>query len=229
MRNEIPFVLLLALGLTACGGEPPPKAPEPAPAAPPPPKGPALQMKSELGSVDPAAIKRTFSRLEDKFVECQKRGVDRVEVLAGNVKFFVRLAESGAARWTYLEESEIGDRDTEKCLEDVVLGATWPKPDGGEAEARYTMELPLQATRPPNDWKPTRSPALWAGTAKRSTGARSASTRSSTRRCTSAPEARCSPPEWPHRAARARRKRTVSRRCSRRCGGSPRRGAGPPR
>jgi hypothetical protein len=145
--------LLASTIITGCGGgEPPPRAPEAAPVKEAKPTRPALQMKSELGSVDPAAVKRTFHGLEDKFTGCQKQGLDRVEVLAGAMKFFVRIGEDGKARWAYLEESEVGDRDTEKCLIDAVLGASWPKPDGGEAEARYGMELPLQSTRPPTDW-----------------------------------------------------------------------------
>src|SRR5258708_29739179 len=49
----------------------------------------------------------------------------------------------------------MGGRDTEKCLVDAVRGGSWPKPDGGgEAEVRYGMELPLQATRAPSDWNP---------------------------------------------------------------------------
>jgi hypothetical protein len=109
-------------------------------------------MKSELGTVDPAAIKKTFSTLDAAFMDCQKHALDRVEVLSGSVKFFLRVGEDGSARYTYLEDSEVGDRDTEKCLLGVVQGATWPRPDGGEAEVRYGMELPLQATRPPSDW-----------------------------------------------------------------------------
>jgi len=85
-------------------------------------------------------------------MDCQKRALDRVEVLSGGVKFFLRIAEDGAPKWAYLEETEIGDRQTEKCLLDVVMTARWPRPDGGDAEARYGMDLPLQATRPPNDW-----------------------------------------------------------------------------
>jgi hypothetical protein len=97
-------------------------------------------------------VTRAFKGLSESFIECQKRGLDRVEVLAGGVRFFVRIGADGSAKWTYFEESEIGDRDTEKCLLDVVMNARWPRPNGGDAEARYTMELPLQATRPPNDW-----------------------------------------------------------------------------
>jgi hypothetical protein len=115
-----------------------------------------MQMKSELGSVDPGAVKAAFHSLADPFVECQKRGLDRVEFLAGSVKFFVRIGEDGAAKWAYLEESDVGDRETEKCLVKAVLGGRWPKPDGGEAEARYSIELPAQSTRPPTDWSADR-------------------------------------------------------------------------
>jgi hypothetical protein len=145
--------------LLACGGEPPPKAPPEVPRAqqqPPKEHRPVLKTRSELGSIDPAAVKRAFTALDDKFIECQKQALDRVEVLSGGAKFFLRIAEDGAAKWAYLEESDIGDRQTEKCLLDVVMGARWPRPDGGDAEARYGMDLPLQATRPPSDWSAER-------------------------------------------------------------------------
>jgi hypothetical protein len=148
------LIVLSCAVFVACGGEPPPKAPEVVheEAPPPPPRKPSLKMKSELGSVDPGAVNLAFRGLGDKFMDCQRHGVDRVEVLAGSVKFFVRLGEDGAARWAYLEGSELGDRETEKCLLDVVMNARWPKPDGGEAEVRHGVELPLQSTRPANDW-----------------------------------------------------------------------------
>lgn len=152
-----PFAGLCLFGCfacAACAGEPPP--PKVAtPPQPAPQKAVPLVAKtsSELGSVDPDAVKRAFGQLNDKFMDCQKRGLDRVEVLAGSVKFFLRIGSGGVAKWAYLEESELGDRDTEKCLIEVVEAAAWPKPDGGDAEARYSMELPLQTTRRPNEWR----------------------------------------------------------------------------
>jgi hypothetical protein len=113
-----------------------------------------LKTASELGQVDPAAVKRAFSGLDDKFLDCQKQAVGRVELVAGGVKFFLRIGSDGSAKWAYLEESDVGDHELEKCLVDVVLNAHWPKPDQGDAEARYGMELPQQGTRPPNDWGP---------------------------------------------------------------------------
>jgi hypothetical protein len=153
MRNAI--ALACVSGLLACGGaEPSPKQPEPQ--RQPPQRAVPLVAKtsSELGSIDPAAVKRAFGALDDKYMDCQKRALDRVEVLAGSLKFFLRIGSDGIAKWAYLEESEVGDRDTERCLIDVVMGARWPRPDSGDAEVRYSMELPLQATRPPSDWSP---------------------------------------------------------------------------
>ena len=101
-----------------------------------------------------------------------KKALGRVEVLSGSAKFFLRVGEDGSAKYAYLEDSEVGDRDTEKCLLDAVAGASWPKPDGGDAEVRYGMELPLQATRPANDWASEKVTSALASTARRSTSAR---------------------------------------------------------
>lgn len=151
MRWPILFACLSVV--VACGGPPPPKEPAPARADEKPHEVKlALKTRSELGTVDPEAVKKAFTALGSAFMDCQKRALDRVEVLSGSVKFFLRIGADGSAKYVYFEDSELGDRDTERCLQDVVRGARWPKPDGGEAEARYGMELPMQATRPPNDW-----------------------------------------------------------------------------
>jgi hypothetical protein len=156
----IATALAAAMMAMGCGGAPPPPAAEP-------PKEevhevkPQLRTSSELGTVDPDAVQRAFHGLDDKFSDCQKQGLGRVEVLAGSIKFFLRIGSDGSAKWTYLEESDLGDRDTEKCLLDAVQGGRWPKPDGGgDAEARYTMEFsPLG--RPATSWGPDRvAPAL---------------------------------------------------------------------
>jgi len=142
--------LLALFACAACGSDPPPKAAAPVQEESHEVK-PQLKMKSELGSVDPDAVTRAFHRLDDAFSSCQQQGLSRVEVLAGSLKFFLRIADDGSARWTYLEDSDLGDRDTEKCLLDAVMGARWPKPDGGDAEARYSLELQAQG-RPATDW-----------------------------------------------------------------------------
>jgi hypothetical protein len=139
--------------LPACGGAPPPKAPDVVKEEAPPPQK-KLNMSSELGTVDPDAVKAAFHKLDDAFGQCQQAGLQRVEVMAGSLKFFLRIGPDGSAKWAYLEESDLGDRDTEKCMLDAVMGARWPKPDGGgDAEARYGLELQAPG-RPATDWNP---------------------------------------------------------------------------
>jgi hypothetical protein len=150
---RLPVFLWIPLVVASCGGaDAPAKDPEPTHEAQTHEVKPALKTRSELGSVDPGAVQNVFHKLAGKFADCQKRGLDRVEVLAGNVKFFLRIGEDGTAKWAYLENgSDVGDRDTERCLLDAVMAGHWPKPDGGDAEARYSIELPSDG-RPATDW-----------------------------------------------------------------------------
>ncbi len=139
--------------LGACGGSPPPKAEEPAPVAPPPrPIAAPMKASQELGSIDEGATNKTFQSLQDKLLECQKDGLTRVEFLAGDAKFFVRIAQDGTVRWAYLEDSTLGDRDTEKCMLQVVSSAHWPQPDGGEAEVQKSISFDSGDARPPVSW-----------------------------------------------------------------------------
>jgi hypothetical protein len=156
MSGSLPRVALAstaALLAVACGGSPPPPAVDDAPKETIHEVKPALRTSSELGTVDPAAVQQAFHRLDDKFLDCQKQGIDRVEVLAGNAKFFLRIGPDGSAKYVFLEAgSDIGDRDTEKCLLAAVMGARWPRPEGGgDAEARYSTELLAQG-RAATDW-----------------------------------------------------------------------------
>jgi hypothetical protein len=135
------ILAISTLALVACGGSaPPPQAPEPEPepvktAAPPP-----MKASQELGSIDEQDTNKTFTSLQSQLLDCQKSGMQRVEFLAG------------AVRWAYLEDSTLGDRDTEKCMLGVVSGAQWPKPDGGEAEVQKSMTFDGGDARPPAPW-----------------------------------------------------------------------------
>lgn len=131
----------LVLALAACEETPEPKV-APAPPPPPPEKidtGPTA-MESEIGGLNDEAVEKAFSSLN--LEGCVGRGVQKVEQLGGNLKLKIRIDRKGHARWVYLSESTLGDRDTEKCLLDLARAKTWPKPLGGEgmAEKNYEVE-----------------------------------------------------------------------------------------
>src|SRR6202020_805669 len=84
---------------------------------------------------------------------CQKDGLSRVEFLAGDAKFFLRIAQDGSVRWTFLEDSTLGDRDTAKCMLQVLSSAHWPQPDGGAGEAQRPISFDGGDARPPVSWR----------------------------------------------------------------------------
>jgi hypothetical protein len=139
-------------GIAACGSPPEPKAPEPEQEAPKqerPKRAPSVSQ--ELGSIDEGATQKTFERLQGKLLDCQKEGIKRLEYLAGDVRFFLRIGQDGRVRWAFLEDSTMGDRDTEKCMLGVIQDAQWPQPDGGEAEVHKAMGFDPADARPPAD------------------------------------------------------------------------------
>lgn len=141
--------------LLACGGSsPPPEAPtqEPEPATSRP-RRPSLSVSQELGSLDQAEVNAAFSRLAPKLMSCMERGSSDNEMLAGHVRFFVRIDQEGRARWAYLSESTLGDRDTERCMLGIVKAASWPLPIDGEGQASSSFDFDASPdVRPPVSW-----------------------------------------------------------------------------
>lgn len=146
---------ILSLVLAACGGgQVEPQQITSAPTTPVKHDAPHMRVEGQLGSIDEAATKKTFDRLSNKFQSCLTTGLGRIDYLSGDVKFFLRIGEDGHAKWGYLEKSTLGDVDTEKCLMDAAMNASWPPPDGGEAEIRYDGLGfdPPSNTRLPTEW-----------------------------------------------------------------------------
>jgi hypothetical protein len=145
----------LSMCAAACGGsKPPPKPVEEPKQESTGPSGPQLVVEQEFGSIDPGAVEQTFSKLEGDLERCHVEGRDRLEYLAGDVKVFLRIDKQGKVRWGYFEESTLGDRDTEKCIMDVLSRATWPRPIGGEAEVRHGFGWSPGGERQPTPWGP---------------------------------------------------------------------------
>lgn len=162
MKHAFP-VLLLAVA--ACGSDPPAKSADDANDAPPTSTTTAgksssgggaggPQMTQELGSMDQRAVEVMFNNLLNGKLEtaCHAQGRGRIEYLSGDVKLFTRVATDGSVRYGYLEDTSIGDRETEKCILDAMKTAPWPKPVGGEGEVRNQMSWTGGDERPPAPW-----------------------------------------------------------------------------
>ncbi len=152
---KVRLLALCTILLAACGGEEPvAKPPPPAPTVAPADTGPKLVATQELGSIDEDKTNATFNSLNGSaFQKCLNEGAKRLDFLGGEAKFFVRIGADGHAKYSYFEDSTLGDHDTEQCMLDAIDQAQWPVPVGGEAEARYTTNFePPGDARPPADW-----------------------------------------------------------------------------
>lgn len=98
-----------------------------------------VAVNAEVGGLNEEATGKVFERAEPKLERCFKQRAAQVEFLAGTVRFFVIINLDQTAKSVTIEESSLGDRDAEKCMQGVLLGMKWPKPVGGRtAHAHYT-------------------------------------------------------------------------------------------
>jgi hypothetical protein len=132
-------ILSLALGV-GCGGprntaQTSPRSSKPSNAE----KPSDVSVSAEIGGLNEDETAKVFQRAEPGFERCFKKRAQQVELLAGTVKFFVIIGMNGKAKSVTVEESDLGDRDAEKCMQQVLFGMNWPKPVGGRvAHAHYT-------------------------------------------------------------------------------------------
>jgi hypothetical protein len=113
---------------------------------------------AEIGGLPPEGVAATFQQAEGKIFACFQRGLERVSFLGGSVRFFVKVDLKGKFMHAHLEKSDLGDRATEQCLLDVLMGYRWPTPVGGKVGVA-TFEMSFDHApdvRPPLAWEPDR-------------------------------------------------------------------------
>ncbi len=143
----------------ACGGSaPPPKAPAtPHEQAEQEPKQQA-QVSAEIGALDEDAVTKTFASSLGGLQKCLDQGAGKVQYLGGSVSFSIKVDRDGHLSDARLDQSTLGDRDTEKCMLDVLRSKQWPKPVGGmHGLASKSFEFdPPNDVRPPTEWSSDR-------------------------------------------------------------------------
>jgi hypothetical protein len=161
MTSPLPRLAAVVLGLSSlhlgCGGnKPPPKTEETAKDDNPrrETQGGGPSVSQELGSIDQRAVEQTFDKLQTKLETCHTQGRQRIEYLSGDVKVFLRIDPDGRVKYSFFDESTLGDRETERCILDLFGATSWPKPQGGEAEVRNGFGWPAGGERQPTPWGP---------------------------------------------------------------------------
>ena len=165
-----PRALLLLLLTGACGGvQAQPTTPVPPPAAEPAPVAAAptptsrcggvqgMSIEGQMGSLDPARVRRTLRDAESTLTACYTRRVDALPCLSGHIGLRIRVGEDGAVRWAIPTASTLGDRVTERCIVEAAAALRFEAPCGGEAEVTYALDLDGGPDRrPATAWTPQR-------------------------------------------------------------------------
>lgn len=152
IRSSLVLAALAALVplLVACGRPAPKAAPAPIAKAASAPAAPASEssgVEGEIGGLNEEAVEGAFTSLG--VPECLMQGSQRLREIGGSFKLKVRIDRKGAARWAYLSQSTLGDRETEKCVLERARAKAWPKPVGGEGIAEKAFEMDPRATPTP--------------------------------------------------------------------------------
>lgn len=132
---------VLLFGCVACAAAPPPPPP-PAPqpeAERPVEKPPAVE--GEIGGLPEEAMEKALTSLGKDVVGCVNKRSGELDVLGGHLLLKLRVARDGTTKWAFLGESTLGDRETERCVLDLAMARTWPKPVGGEGLAEKVFDV----------------------------------------------------------------------------------------
>jgi hypothetical protein len=148
--------LIVTLAVACGGGDPPPKTAHDASETEGARAGSesGMSTNAEIGALDEAAVDRTFGKSLNGLQRCLHAGARRVEFIGGGVSFYIEVDTTGALQEARLEDSSLGDRETESCMLNALRARTWPKPVGGDkGYARKSFDFD-----PPNDVRP---PTVW--------------------------------------------------------------------
>ncbi|AKT41829.1 AgmX/PglI C-terminal domain-containing protein [Chondromyces crocatus] len=147
--------MLVVAAFAGCGGtQPPAEVPEAEGSSSTARRGGSgMGISAEIGALDEADTQAVFEKAAGKLMRCFEQGMRRVPYLGGEVRLAARVTESGGARWVYVKDSTLGDRQAETCMVETLRGVSWPKPVGGEglAENSYHFD-PSADERPPVSW-----------------------------------------------------------------------------
>jgi hypothetical protein len=138
-----------------CGEAAPPAPEAPKPATDNRERTPGPTVESEIGGLDDVKVKHKFEQVSVSLSRCFSDGERNVAYMSGDIHFVIRIKKDGSARWAYVKDSTLGDRDTEACMLRVLKGTTWPQPQGGEGLAENTFTFDSGGEeRPPIAWTP---------------------------------------------------------------------------
>ncbi len=170
MRAITPLAFLCLFGCGSASPPPPqvvaqreaPRAPTSEPARPRagsdcPTHAGGMSIEGQLGTLPQPRVRAALHAAEAQLTACFTQRLEAIPCLSGRVGFKIRVGTDGAVRWVMPTSSTMGDRDTERCMQQALAHADFGLPCGGEAEITWAMELDGGPdARPATEWPPSR-------------------------------------------------------------------------
>ena len=113
-----------------------------------------LEVMQDYGGMNQEKVDRVFKRVAGDLSQCLLDGQKRVEFLGGDVGFYLEVDLTGRAKSAHIQQSNLGDYETEQCMLEVLRAQTWPKPVGGKL-GKISSSIgfdPPEDVRPPVRW-----------------------------------------------------------------------------
>jgi hypothetical protein len=143
------------IALASCGGGKP--APEPGPkisAVPltrvpveePPESDDGVQVITDKGHVEPAAVDAGIAPYREALSSCYTRRVGRRRWLGGHLSLRWEVAADGSIDRVLLADSDLGAWPVEKCVLEAARAASFGVPIGGAAEVTLPLEFSARGT-----------------------------------------------------------------------------------
>ncbi len=153
--TRLACVAFAALLSAACGGAKQEEAKQPEYVVEADNEPEQLEVMQDYGGMNEEKVARVFKRIQGDLAQCMLDGQKRVEFLGGSVGFYMEVDLTGRAKSAHVEQSNLGDYETEQCMLEVLRAQKWPKPVGGKLgkinSSGWTFDPP-EGVRPPVQW-----------------------------------------------------------------------------
>lgn len=106
----------------------------------------SLSIEGLRGTLSQDEVQNALEPRMPKFARCVQKRSDQVEWLSGHVSLEFHVKADGSVATVYPRETSMGDRATERCIEEVAKGTRFPAPHGGEADFAWSLDVPLDGS-----------------------------------------------------------------------------------
>jgi hypothetical protein len=98
------------------------------------------------GIVDLDAVSAEVKRRLGALQACYARRLGVVSSLAGRVEIHWTIAESGKVPESCITDDTVGDAELTACVNELILGASFPPPRGGSVQVTLPFEFGAKRT-----------------------------------------------------------------------------------